>query len=51
MTRREALRIGLAGGALACLGRACQTGSKPPEPPKPPPGDRPVYELTPGDSL
>jgi len=51
LTRREALRLGLAGGALACLGRACQTGSKPPEPPKPPPGDEPVYELTPGDSL
>jgi hypothetical protein len=51
LTRREALRIGLAGGALACLGRACQTGSKPPEPPKPPPGDKPVYELAPGDSL
>jgi len=51
LTRREALRLGFAGGALACLGRACQTGSKPPEPPKPPPGDEPVYELTPGDSL
>ena len=51
LTRREALRLGLAGGALACLGRACQTGSKPPDPPKPPPGDEPVYELTPGDSL
>jgi hypothetical protein len=51
LTRREALRLGLAGGALACLGRACQTASKPPEPPKPPPDDVPVYELALADSL
>jgi hypothetical protein len=51
LTRREALRLGLAGGALVVLGRACQTGSKTPEPPDPPPGDEPVYALTPGDSL
>jgi|GEM_PF-2140949 len=51
LSRREALRLGLAGGALVCLGRACQTGSKTPEPPNPPPGNQPVYALTPGDSL
>jgi hypothetical protein len=51
LTRREALRIGLAGGALACLGRGCQQSAKTPDPPKPPPGDRPVYELMAGNSL
>jgi hypothetical protein len=51
LTRREALRLGLAGGALACLGRACQPGAKTPEPPEPPPGPGPVYELTPDGSL
>lgn len=49
MKRRELLGLGLAGGALSLLGKACQSGSKTPEPP--PPTDRPVYELTPGDSL
>jgi hypothetical protein len=51
LTRREILRIGLAGGALAWLGRGCQQSSNPPGPPQPPPGDHPVYELAPGSSL
>jgi hypothetical protein len=51
LTRREALRIGLGGGALAWLGRGCQQGEKKPDPPNPPPGDKPVYELPSGDSL
>jgi hypothetical protein len=49
MKRREVLGLGLAGSALSLLGRACQSSSKTPEPP--PPADRPVYELTAGDSL
>jgi hypothetical protein len=48
LTRREAVRIGLAGGALACLGRGCQPKAKTPAPPH---GDEPVCALTPGDSL
>jgi hypothetical protein len=49
MKRRDILGLGLAGSALSLLGRACQSGSKAPEPP--PPADQPVYEITPGDSL
>jgi len=49
MKRREVLSLGLAGGGLSLFGRACQSSSKAPEPP--PPADRPVYELAPGDSL
>jgi hypothetical protein len=50
LTRREAIRLGLAGGAMALLSRACQQGSNPPAPPQPPPSDV-VYELTAGSSL
>ena len=49
MKRREALGLGLAGSALSLFGQACQSGSRSPQPP--PPADRPVYELTAGDSL
>ncbi len=50
MKRREVLGLGLAGGTLSLLGKACQSSSKAPEPP-PPPGDQPVYVLTSGDSV
>jgi hypothetical protein len=50
MKRREILGLGLAGGALSLFGRACEPGSKAPEPPPPADGD-PVYALMPGDSL
>ncbi len=50
LTRREAIRMGLAGGAMAWLGSACQEVAAPPEPPEPPATD-PVYELAPGSSL
>ncbi len=50
MTRRKAIRIGLAGSALAWLGPSCQESAKSPKPP-PPPGPAPVYELMPGSSL
>lgn len=49
MKRREVLGLGLAGGGLSLFGRACQSSAKAPEPP--PPADKPVYELAPGDSL
>ena len=42
--------MGLAGGALAWLGRGCQEVSNRPEPPEPPTTE-PVYELAPGSSL
>jgi hypothetical protein len=48
VTRREAVRLGLAGGALACFGRGCQPGAKTAVPP--PHGEEPVYALAPGDS-
>jgi hypothetical protein len=50
LTRREALRIGLAGSALAWLGQSCQHGPNKPNPPEPP-DSAPVYELAPGSSL
>ena len=50
LTRREAIRLGLAGGALAFLSPSCQEKSKTPEPPEPP-ATEPVYELKPGTSL
>ena len=49
MRRREALRLSLAGTALAWLGSSCQPGEKAP-PPEPPSG-QPVYELAPGTAL
>ena len=42
--------MGLAGGALAWLGRGCQEAANPPEPPEPP-ATEPVYEFAPGSSL
>ena len=50
LTRREAIRIGLAGSALTWLGPSCQEHSNTPKPPKPPNAE-PVYELMPGNSL
>jgi hypothetical protein len=50
MDRRDILRLGFAGGTLALLGRACQTGPRDPAPP-PPSEDEPVYALASGDSL
>ncbi|HMA54940.1 MAG TPA: hypothetical protein VKT17_10780 [Acidobacteriota bacterium] len=50
LSRREVIRLGLAGSALAWLGPSCQEGSNKPKPPGPP-GTQPVYELTPGTSL
>lgn len=49
LTRREAIRLGLAGSAAAWLGRACQQAAGPPEPPEPPTDA--VYELTAEGSL
>ncbi|MBP7708011.1 MAG: hypothetical protein KA243_12340 [Candidatus Aminicenantes bacterium] len=49
LTRREAIRLGLVGGAAAWLGRACQQAARPPEPPEPP--SDAVYELTAESSL
>lgn len=50
LTRRDAIRLGLAGGAFAWLGASCQHSSNSPKPPDPP-DSTPVYELTPGSSL
>lgn len=49
LTRREAIRSGLAGGAAAWLGRGCQQAAGPPEPPEPPTDA--VYVLTAESSL
>jgi hypothetical protein len=51
LSRREALRIGLAGSSLALFGRACQSSATGPGPDEPPTGEEPVYALTAGDSL
>ncbi len=48
--RREAIRLGLLGSALAFLGPTCQEGPRTPEPPDPP-ATEPVYELTSGFAL
>ena len=50
MRRREVLRLGLGGSALAWLGPSCQRSEKAPPPP-PPPSDKPVYGLAPGTAL
>jgi len=50
LSRREAMRIGLAGSALAWLGPSCQERSNTPKPPGPP-SSQPVHELAPGTSL
>ena len=51
LTRREALRLGLAGGALACSRPGLPDGIEDARASEAAAGDEPVYELTPGDSL
>jgi hypothetical protein len=51
LTRRGALRLGLAAAGVSLLGRGCSPGGEGGGLPPPPPGHRPIYELTEGPAL